>query len=231
MPRLRECCPLNCAERSRRWRITRRLRRFGGMSEHSGRNFRSEAKIDERGAEARLKLLAAADFMSSLYPESPQGTLVLSWVNPATAPATSAVTSRIIRARLSPHAEFVEWEHQRRKRKRGSGDGREGGRAARDKVFEWVPLLPSLFPSFLPDSLLPHGSFLSLSFPEFKRSDKRKATRVTAAPDLPEVKAPADGGREGGKEGSPERSGINVQLIPDIWNGGSRIDCAGSLLL
>lgn len=70
----------------------------------------------------------------------------------------------------------------------------------------------------LPRSLMAASPPLSLapSSPEFKRSDKRKATAVTAAaPDLPEVKEDCKP-----REGSPKRSGINnVQLIPAIWNG------------
>ena len=85
------------------------------------------------------------------------------------------------------------------------------------KFLNGFPFLPSCLP--LSASLsVPHGSFLpslAPSSPEFKRSDKRKATAVTAAaPDLPEVKADCKP-----REGSPKRSGISVQLIPTIWNG------------
>ena len=83
--------------------------------------------------------------------------------------------------------------------KSGGIEAGEGGSAARDKVFEWVPL-PSLMSASLPLSLGPSWQLPPLSpspspsSPEFKRSDKRKATAVTAAaPDLPEVKADCGG--------------------------------------
>ena len=77
--------------------------------------------------------------------------------------------------------------------KSGGIEAAEGESAARDKVFEWVPL-PSLMSASLCFSLSPSWQLPPLSLapssPEFKRSDKRKATAVTAAaPDLPEVKA------------------------------------------
>ena len=85
------------------------------------------------------------------------------------------------------------------------------------KFLNGFPFPPSCLRLPLSPSV-PHGSFLrslAPSSPEFKRSDKRKATAVTAAaPDLPEVKADCKP-----REGSPKRSGINVQLIPAIWNG------------
>ena len=85
------------------------------------------------------------------------------------------------------------------------------------KFLNGFPFPPSCLRLPLSPSV-PHGSFLrslAPSSPEFKRSDKRKATAVTAAaPDLPEVKADCKP-----REGSPKRSGISVQLIPTIWNG------------
>ena len=80
---------------------------FGWMSELEGRNFRLEAKIDAAACErderrerreeqrrVRLKLWVAADFMSSLYPQSSLSNLTRSRANPAPAHATPVVDQR-----------------------------------------------------------------------------------------------------------------------------------------
>ena len=136
-----------------------------GTRDVRGRNFRLEAKIDaastascERSRERRVEnfrlpqtscLLSLARSLDRAAPSSRPG------VARVPLPTSGQRFARpCSRARLSPHVEFVEWEHQR-----AAVEEEEEAAQLVTKFLNGFPFPPSCLRLSLSPSV-PHGSFL-----------------------------------------------------------------------